>query len=93
MDIFWTHKAEDDIKRLYEFLAPYHPESAIKVVQSLVNAPNTLAKQPRIGEKLDAFPAREVRRLLVGQYEMRYEIKDNTLYILRIWHTREQRFS
>ncbi|MGZ8160407.1 MAG: type II toxin-antitoxin system RelE/ParE family toxin [Methylobacter sp.] len=34
---------------------------------------------------------REVRRILVGRYEMRYEIQDSTAYILRLWHTREDR--
>ena len=31
------------------------------------------------------------RRILVGRYEMRYEIQESRLYILRIWHTREHR--
>jgi hypothetical protein len=32
-----------------------------------------------------------VRRILVGHYEMRYEIVDSTIYLLRLWHTREDR--
>lgn len=48
-----------------------------------------LVEQPRIGERLDEFEAREVRRILVGKYEMRYEIRETTIYILRLWHTRE----
>nr|WP_310633606.1 type II toxin-antitoxin system RelE/ParE family toxin [Paraburkholderia sp.] len=32
-----------------------------------------------------------MRRLLVGHYEMRYEIQQSTIYILRLWHTREDR--
>ena len=34
------------------------------------------------------FEPREVRRLLVGHYEMRYEIQDSIIYMLRLWHTR-----
>ncbi|MEY4592360.1 MAG: hypothetical protein RIR18_1255 [Pseudomonadota bacterium] len=37
------------------------------------------------------FEGREVRRLLVGDYEMRYEIQGSAVYILRLWHTRENR--
>ncbi len=37
-------------------------------------APASLAVNPRIGEKLDEFDPREVRRILVGKYEIRYEI-------------------
>ncbi len=46
---------------------------------------------PRIGEKLDEFVPREVRRILVGKYEIRYEIRESTIYVLRLWHTREDR--
>jgi hypothetical protein len=46
---------------------------------------------PRVGEQLFQFEPREVRRILVGQYEMRYEIQGDTIYVLRLWHTREDR--
>lgn len=38
------------------------------------------------------FAPREVRYILVGDYEMRYEISANEdIWILRLWHTREFR--
>ncbi|WP_330217080.1 type II toxin-antitoxin system RelE/ParE family toxin [Sphingobium lactosutens] len=46
---------------------------------------------PRIGEKLEAYEPREVRRIIVGNYEMRYEIAAGTIFILRLWHCRENR--
>lgn len=48
-------------------------------------------EQARIGEKFEELEPREVRRLLIGHYEMRYEIQQSTLYVLRIWDTREER--
>lgn len=48
----------------------------------------TLLKHPRIGEHLDEFEPREVRRILVGGYEMRCEIQEAAIYVLRLWHTR-----
>lgn len=91
MRIEWTSKALGDLARLYEFLAPANPSAAARVVQSLTKTPNGLVQNPRIGEKLDEFLPREVRRILVGQYEIRYEIQSDRLYILRVWHSREQR--
>ena len=61
------------------------------MVQSLAAAPSGLPVKPRIGERLEEFDPREVRRILVGNYELRYEIQDQVIYILRIWHTREAR--
>ncbi len=76
MELKWTSKALSDLARLYEFLAPVNRRAAARTVQSLTAAPARLLEHPRIGEKLEEFEARDVRRILVGHYEMRYEIED-----------------
>ncbi|MHB1214336.1 MAG: type II toxin-antitoxin system RelE/ParE family toxin [Thiobacillus sp.] len=91
MQLKWTSKALADLARLHDFLAPVNRPAAARTVQSLTAAPTNLLTNPRIGEKLDEFEPREVRRILVGHYEMRYEIQASTIYLLRIWHTREER--
>jgi len=87
----WTSKALSDLHRLFEFLAPVNRQAAARTVLSLTAAPMRIISQPRIGERLDEFEPREVRRLLVGRYELRYEIQDSIIYVLRLWHTREDR--
>jgi plasmid stabilization system protein ParE len=91
MKIQWTRKASSDLLRLHEHLRPVVPEAADRVVQQLAHAPNRLLDYPRLGEKLEAFEPREVRRIIVGNYEMRYEIASGTIFILRLWHCRENR--
>jgi plasmid stabilization system protein ParE len=90
-DIKWTEKAVSDLGRLYDFLAPANPRAASAAVKALTAAPTRLLQYPRIGEKLEEFEPREVRRILVGKYEIRYEIRDAAIYVLRLWHTREDR--
>ncbi len=91
MELKWTSKALSDLARLYEFLASVNQPAAARAVQSVTKAPNALLINPRIGEQLFEFQPREVRRILVGNYEMRYEIQESTIYVLRLWHTREHR--
>jgi len=91
MQLRWTSKALCDLARLYEFLAPLNKPAAARAVQSLTKAPSMLLTNLRIGEQLFEFNPREVRRLLVGGYEIRYEIQESTVYVLRLWHTREPR--
>lgn len=92
IELKWTSKALADLARLYDFLVPVNKQAAAaRVVQSLTVAPTRLKEHPRIGEKLDEFEPREVRRILVKDYEMRYEIQESSIYVLRIWHTREDR--
>lgn len=91
MELRWTSKVLSDLARLYDFLSVVNREAAARIVQSLSQAPDTLLDNPRIGERIEEFSPRDVRRLLVGHYEMRYEIQQSTLYILPLWHVREDR--
>lgn len=79
------------MSRLHAFLAGSSPTAAAKALKALVAAPVRLLTHPRIGEALDEFAPREVRRIFVGRYELRYEIDAKTIFVLRIWHAREDR--
>jgi plasmid stabilization system protein ParE len=87
----WTDKAYADLTRAYDFLAPLNPAAAVRVVQSLSAAPEGLLVNPRVGKRLEQFDPREVRRILVVQYELRYEVLETSVVVLRLWHTREDR--
>lgn len=91
MELNWTSKALSDLARLYEFLASENQPTAARVAQALTKAPESLLSNPRIGVQLFQFEPREVRRILVGQYEIRYEVVDGVIHVLRLWHTREDR--
>lgn len=91
MKLKWTSEAVADLARLHEFLAKVNPAAAARATQSLSVAPRRLLERPHSGRQLDQYLPREVRRIIVGNYEMRYELADATVYILRIWHTREER--
>jgi plasmid stabilization system protein ParE len=89
--ISWTAAATQDLVRLHDFLASVAPEAAARVVQQLAHAPLRLRDFPRLGERLDAYAPREIRRIIVGNYELRYEVAGGEIFILRLWHSRENR--
>lgn len=92
MELNCTSKALSDLARLYEFLATVVDQpAAARTGQQLTVAPTTLLANPRIGERLDEFEPSDVRRILIGHYEMRYEITGSIVYLLRVWHKRENR--
>ena len=80
-----------DLGRLHAFLAPVNPRAAAVVFEKLSAAPDILVAQPRLGLALPEFAPRDVRRLIVGDYELRYELAAQEIWILRLWHTREDR--
>ena len=91
MRLSWTSKALGDLARLHAFLVTVNPSAAAAAVQKLTAAPRVLLTQPRIGTLLPEFAPREVRRLIVGDYEMRYELIGEAAVVVRVWHTREDR--
>lgn len=91
MEIKWSAKALTALHRLFDFLAPVNRRAAAGAIQSIVAAPAKLLEHPRLGERLEEFEPREVRWILVGKYELRYELRDSLIYVLRVWHAREDR--
>ena len=91
MILDWTRQALDDVARLEAFLADVAPTAALAVRNRLFAAPDRLLQFPRIGAPAPGYAPREVRKLFVGKYELRYEILPGIVRILNIWHTREER--
>lgn len=91
MKLQWSSKAEDDLHRLHDFLVRANPQAANRIVQQLVKTAGTLIDHPRIGLRLPEFTKDEIRKIIVSDYEMRYLITDESITILRLWHTREDR--
>jgi plasmid stabilization system protein ParE len=50
-----------------------------------------LLRYPHIGERLDRFEGDNIRRLLIHKYEIRYQLLEEHIYVLNIFHTREDR--
>ncbi len=91
MKIEWSRKAVLDLVRLHDFVAVINPPKARQIIFALNDAALLLGTSPRMGSRLDGFGNAEVRRVIVSNYELRYEITEDVIFVLRIWHTREDR--
>jgi plasmid stabilization system protein ParE len=81
----------EDVAQLQAFLAEVNRPAAAKIMRSFTTSAEQLREHPRSGERLEEFAPRDVRLLIVGQYEMRYEIAEQGIFILRLWHGNEDR--
>ncbi|MEJ7668886.1 MAG: type II toxin-antitoxin system RelE/ParE family toxin [Casimicrobiaceae bacterium] len=91
MALKWTSSARSDLVRLYNFLHSVNVPAAVRVVRQLVAGTKRIPAYPRLSARLAEFELREVRRFLLGDYEIRYEVTDTDIFILRIFHVREDR--
>jgi plasmid stabilization system protein ParE len=92
MRLTWSPSAIDDLARLHRFPAPKSLRAATQALRTLRSAARKLIEYPRMGETVDdEMGSRDIRRMFVEDYELRYEVRSDAIVVLRIWHTRENR--
>lgn len=91
MKLQWTGPALGDLGRFEKFLTQVNRNAAKRAISAIrTNARRTL-EHPQIGERVETLASREVRKLLIDQYELRYEVLPDVIRVLRVWHMREDR--
>jgi plasmid stabilization system protein ParE len=86
--IVWLEDAIVSLEAIRGYLRQFNPEAADRFVQRLVDAGNSLAAFPNRGRLTDDG----FRELVsVSPYVLRYRVADDTVYIARIKHGRQQR--
>ncbi|WGS88625.1 type II toxin-antitoxin system RelE/ParE family toxin [Methylomonas sp. UP202] len=92
--VVWLPEAVEDTRRLRQFLEDQSPAAAARASQVLRAGARRLAEFPEIGHPLDDGTNR--RELFLpfgtGGYILRYRLDGQIVAIIRVWHTREQRY-
>lgn len=91
MEIFWTRKAQDDLERIYQFAMQYSRKHANDILDRLIEGTTSLGNCPEMGVYLTRYQPREVRKMIFDEYEVHYEIRGAAIYIVDLWHRREDR--
>ena len=93
MNVRYSREAVNDLRRLREFIEVKNPRAAKKAASTLLKGIAQLKNFPLLGTKVDRAPNPEaVRDLVIGNYLARYLVHETELYVLRIWHQKEDRF-
>jgi plasmid stabilization system protein ParE len=91
MRLVWTHRASSDLHRLHRFLARHSVRAATDRTRRIRAGALPLEEMPRLGAKVEGVDEPETRRIFVAEYEVRYQIIGEQVFILRVFHTREDR--
>ena len=75
--------------RLRDLIAEKNPAAAQRISQRLLTSIRRLVDQPEMGVTIEELPG--TRDLVIGDYVVRYLPVEGEIYILRIWHGRENR--
>ena len=89
MILQFTHSAQRDLRRWRDFVAEKNPQAAERVSLRLRQSVQRLVDQPDVGVNVAGLPG--VQDLISGDYVVRYTAVDNAIYVLRVWHGKEDR--
>lgn len=92
--VIWLPEALDDLVRLREFIGDKNREAAKRAAITIKNMAKILEAYPDIVHPLEDLP--DFHDLVVpfgsGSYIVRYRIEKDTVYIVGIRHSKEERF-
>ena len=93
MKVRYSPEAVGDLRRLREFIEVENPRAANKTAATILKGIAQLKAFPTLGTKVERAPNPEaVRDLVVGNYLARYLVHETEIYVLRIWHHKEDCF-
>lgn len=92
MKISYSPESISDLIRLREFIEIKNSQAAHKIALSINEGISQLKSFPFLGLEVELAPEPEkIRDLIIGNYIARYLFHSKQIYILRIWHHKEER--
>lgn len=90
MNVRYSPESIEDLQRVVEFVENKNPYAARRIAIDLQEGVLKLKQFPQIGLPVSkASDPEKIRDLYIGEYTVRYLITDAAIYILRIWHGKE----
>ena len=92
MKISYSPESIGDLIRVREFIEIKNPYATQKMAAPISKGISQLKKFPYLGVEVELAPKPEmIRDLIIGNYIVRYLIHSEQIYILRVWHHKEER--
>jgi plasmid stabilization system protein ParE len=87
--IVWQPAARDDVRRILDHLLPLNPQAAFATADGLEKAADRLGEMPLRGRPGRLPGTREL--LASAPYVLVYDVTEDEVRILRIWHAAQDR--
>ena len=87
--LLWTGPALDDLRSIRDYIsADGRPRAAQSMAKRIRRRLLSLQSHPESGRRVPEFAAAELREVIVSPYRIIYELKEDRIIVLRIWHGR-----
>jgi plasmid stabilization system protein ParE len=90
IEVKYSPESLVDLQQVVEFVEAKNPYAARRIAIDLQEGVSKLKQFPQIGLPVIKAPdPKTIRDLYVSDYTVRYLITDKSIYILRVWHNKE----
>ena len=90
IEVRYSPESLADLQQVVEFVEAKNPYAARRIAIDLQEGVSKLKQFPQIGLPVIKAPdPKTIRDLYVSDYTVRYLITDESIYILRVWHNKE----
>jgi len=85
-DLRWSLTAEADLQAIEDFIANDSVLHAVQFLDRLIHAAEQLTHAPKIGRVVPEFNREDLRELLFRAYRIVYQVRGETVTVLRVVH-------
>ena len=89
MKLIWSEQAIKNLQTIFEYIAADSEEKAARVINVLVQCPESLLDFPHMGATVPELPLSGLRELLKYSYRIVYAINDEQIQIVAVIHDRQ----
>ena len=90
IEVVYSPESLEDLQRVVEFVEGKNPYAARRIAIDLQEGVYKLKQFPKIGLPVITAPDPDrIRDLYIRDYTVRYLIAGGIVYILRVWHNKE----
>ncbi len=90
-DVIWSSVAENDLKKIFEYVAGDSPSVALKILKNIKQKASNLYKFPergRIVPELRDQGIMQYREVIISPWRILYRISENDVYVLSVLDSR-----
>jgi toxin ParE1/3/4 len=85
-EVRWTLTAEEDLRAIEDFIAKDSVLHAVHFIDRLIGAAEQLRHAPKMGRVVPEFHRDDLRELLFRAYRIVYQLRGDTVIVLRVVH-------
>lgn len=85
-EVRWSLTAEEDLRAIEDFIAKDSVLHAVNFIDRLIEAAQHLAVSPNVGRIVPEFNREDLRELLFRAYRIVYQVRGDTVTVLRVVH-------